>query len=200
MDQSVTKLRVDMSRPLSFEPDAALDSLKDLFWAKGFEGTSMQDVEAATGLKKQSLYRQFGDKRSMYLAALRRYEAVEVRDAVALLGIEGSARERVARLFTAIIDRAIAGDRRGCFLCNASIDQAQADAATDATIRAITATVATAFATALAASEPYASDRGRRASATAFLLAAHFGLRVMIRVNLPEATLRAAAREAVTAI
>lgn len=189
-----------MARPLSFDPDAALDALKELFWAKGYDATSMQDVEEATQLKKQSLYRQFGDKRAMYLAALRRYEAVEVQDAMALLGTEGTAGERIGRLFHTIVDRAVAGDRRGCFLCNATIDQAQADPETEAAIRAITATVAAAFATALSASEPYASDRERRASTTAFLLAAHFGVRVMIRANLPEAALRAAVREALNVV
>jgi TetR/AcrR family transcriptional repressor of nem operon len=189
-----------MARPLSFEPDVALDALKDLFWAKGYEGTSMQDVELATRLKKQSLYRQFGDKRSMYLAALRRYEAVEVQDAINLLGREGTARERIGRLFDAIISRAAAGDRRGCFLCNASVDQAQADPETDAAVRAITGTVAAAFATALSASPPYDTDRERRGAVTAFLLAAHYGLRVMIRANLPEAALRTAARETVAVI
>jgi AcrR family transcriptional regulator len=64
-----------MARLREFEIGEALDGVMDVFWRQGYEGASMQDIEAATGLNKQSLYRIFPDKRAMYLAALERYEA-----------------------------------------------------------------------------------------------------------------------------
>ena len=63
-----------MARPRAFDPDTALQDVMNVFWKKGYEGASLQDIEAATGLNKQSLYRAFGDKRAMYLAALDIYE------------------------------------------------------------------------------------------------------------------------------
>ena len=43
------------------------------FWAKGYEATSLTDLTAATGLHKGSLYQAFGDKRSLFMMALKRY-------------------------------------------------------------------------------------------------------------------------------
>ena len=43
------------------------------FWANGYESTSLADLMAATGLHKGSLYQTFGDKRSLFLKALKRY-------------------------------------------------------------------------------------------------------------------------------
>ena len=57
-----------------FNKDEALDKAMQAFWMHGYEATSMQDIEVATGLRKQSLYRLFGDKHAMYLAALWSYE------------------------------------------------------------------------------------------------------------------------------
>jgi TetR/AcrR family transcriptional repressor of nem operon len=45
-----------MARPRSFDPDQALDLVRDVFWQKGFQGTSLDDITAATGLAKPSLY------------------------------------------------------------------------------------------------------------------------------------------------
>jgi TetR/AcrR family transcriptional regulator, transcriptional repressor for nem operon len=74
-----------MARPLGFDPDQASTDLMEVFWTHGFDATSMQDIEAATGLAKQSLYRQFGDKRAMYHAALKAYGAVEIAAGAALV-------------------------------------------------------------------------------------------------------------------
>ncbi|QPH53130.1 TetR/AcrR family transcriptional regulator [Pontivivens ytuae] len=185
-----------MARPRTFEPDAARDALMALYWEKGFEGASMQDVEAATGLKKQSLYRLFGDKRGMYLAALARYEETEIAAGETLL-VEGSAQERFARLFAEAVDRAIEGDRRGCFLCNASLDQAQLDAETRAMVSRMVDRLRRIFAAALVEACP---DPAKRAVKAAQLVTFYFGLRVMVRADAPEAVLRAVVAETVRGI
>lgn len=61
-------------RPLEFEPDAVLDAVMTLFWRRGFEATSMQDLEACTGLSRSSLYNSFGSKRELFDRAIGRYE------------------------------------------------------------------------------------------------------------------------------
>jgi len=62
-----------MSRPKTFNPDDVLDSAVHVFWAKGFDNTSMQDLVSAMGINRGSLYDTFGDKHSLYIAALDRY-------------------------------------------------------------------------------------------------------------------------------
>ncbi|MBA5778442.1 TetR/AcrR family transcriptional regulator [Stappia sp. F7233] len=190
-----------MARPRTFAPDAALARIKDAFWEKGYEGTSMQDIEAATGLKKQSLYRLFGDKRQMYLAALRHYEENEIRKAAELLETPGTAKERFAGFFGHFIDDALkTGDRRGCFLCNAAVDQAQVDKETLRQVHRIMEQVARLFERVLATSKPYDTDAELTTKKAAHLMASYLGLRVLIKAGWPEDYLRLSARAAVEAV
>jgi TetR/AcrR family transcriptional repressor of nem operon len=62
-----------MARPKEFDVDAVLDRAADVFWRLGYEATSIQDLEDATGLGRGSLYNAFQDKQGLFLAALARY-------------------------------------------------------------------------------------------------------------------------------
>ncbi|HET9664675.1 MAG TPA: helix-turn-helix domain-containing protein, partial [Burkholderiales bacterium] len=62
-----------MSRPREFDSSAALDRAVDTFWARGYDGTAVQDLCSAMDLNPGSLYGAFGDKRALFLAALDRY-------------------------------------------------------------------------------------------------------------------------------
>jgi AcrR family transcriptional regulator len=64
-----------MGRPREFDTDAALEKAMRLFWAKGYEGTSVADLTDALGISRPSLYAAFGDKQSLFRAALERYAA-----------------------------------------------------------------------------------------------------------------------------
>lgn len=186
-----------MARPRSFDPEVALNALKQVFWEKGFEGTSMQDIEAATGLNKQSLYRLYGHKRGMYVQALAAYAEDEMTRAAGMLSQDGTARERVSRLFKGAIK---GSDRRGCFLCNASVDQAQCDPVTRAKVQEMMAASVQSFDGALAAHTDLAKDNDRRAQLAAHLFAAYNGLRVMIAAALPDDQIHAAADTALTLV
>jgi len=60
-------------RPRKVDPNAALETAIELFWEKGYEGTSMNDLVAATGMAKPGLYATFGDKEAFYAKALTHY-------------------------------------------------------------------------------------------------------------------------------
>src|SRR5262245_37413696 len=60
-------------RPPEFDRDDALERAMRLFWAKGYEGTSMSDLTVALGIGRQSLYGAFGGKRELFVACLERY-------------------------------------------------------------------------------------------------------------------------------
>ncbi len=184
-----------MARPLGFDPDTAREALKQVFWQKGYEGTSLQDIEAATGQKKQSLYRVFGDKRQMYNAALKCYEEQEIATGGArLLARQGSVREVFTWFFLDTVDRtAGAGDRRGCFFCGASTDSAGEDAATAAQVRQMREGLVSVFEETLAR-DPDFSDPARRHACALRLLAGYMGLRVMIGSGLDEDEARDLAR------
>jgi AcrR family transcriptional regulator len=60
-------------RPRSYDPDTALDSAAQLFWTRGFADTSLDDLSAAMGMGRPSIYNAFGDKEALFLRALERY-------------------------------------------------------------------------------------------------------------------------------
>jgi AcrR family transcriptional regulator len=60
-------------RPRNYDPELALQRATEAFWKTGYAGTSLDDLAAATGMNRPSLYAAFGDKRALYLQALNRY-------------------------------------------------------------------------------------------------------------------------------
>ena len=62
-----------MPRPKEFNPDDALEKAMQVFWHKGYEATSMEDLLTAMDLNRGSLYDTFGDKRQLFLKAIDRY-------------------------------------------------------------------------------------------------------------------------------
>lgn len=189
-----------MARPREFEPEMALSIVMDLFWRQGFEGTSMHDIERETGLKKQSLYRVFGDKRAMYLAALRHYEETEVNAALEILYGNGPARKRIGGLFKGILDAVEKNDRRGCFLCNASTDQAQLDPATQSWVKKMLSRLEAGIKEALKADMAYRENRKTRDKAAAHILTVYLGLRVLVKGGSSLAMLKSTVTQTLSTI
>ncbi len=122
-------------RPRAFEPDAALARAMDAFWKDGFAATSLDDLSAATGLNRPSLYGAFGDKRALYIQAYRRYRE-HVREAFAPLFAEAAPlRDKLRRILLAALDLYLSGEEgpRGCF----TVLSASSDAVSDPEIRKI---------------------------------------------------------------
>lgn len=65
--------RRKLGRPLSFEPAAVLHKAMLAFWRDGYESTSIADLTAAMGVTAPSLYAVFGNKKQLFLVALRLY-------------------------------------------------------------------------------------------------------------------------------
>jgi TetR/AcrR family transcriptional repressor of nem operon len=188
-----------MARPREFDPDAALARAMDAFWANGYDGTSLADLVAATGLNKGSLYAAFGDKRRLYLAAIERYERDGIDRTVAALRDAANPRAAIMMVFEQVIAAVEQGDRRGCLLCNASVDRAPYDPAVERRVISALARLQRAIAAALrrAAPEARAPDIEARAS---HLLATYMGLRTMARAGVAAAELRAIAGHALAGL
>ena len=115
-------------RPLSFDRDAALDRAMLAFWRHGYETTSIADLTAAMGIAPPSLYAAFGDKRRLFLAAMRRYagEPQRMRDGLAAAP---TAREAVhAMLVAAAIAFTGEATPKGCLLASATASGSPASA------------------------------------------------------------------------
>jgi TetR/AcrR family transcriptional repressor of nem operon len=114
-----------MARPRSFDPDEALDLARDVFWRKGFQGTSLDDITAATGLAKPSLYAAFGDKNALFLKVLDRYHERIIANTERILSDGPSARNAIERWLTGFVPfcSGVRGSR-GCLSINTAADGA----------------------------------------------------------------------------
>lgn len=121
-------------RPRSYEPEVALGKALDLFRKEGFAATSLDDLSAATGMNRPSLYGAFGDKRELFIKSYQRYRE-DARTAMAgIFRDELPIRQRLARIYAVALDIYLSGDSpRGCF----TVMTAASEAVSDPAIRAM---------------------------------------------------------------
>ena len=106
-----------------FDSDAALSKAMDAFWAHGYDATSMQDLVDCMGVNRGSLYATFGDKRSLFIEALRRYDAVYRAGWVGRLIKSHGPRAAIEAAFDEAIAVVIdAGSSNGCLLVNTALE------------------------------------------------------------------------------
>ncbi|HUO11312.1 MAG TPA: TetR/AcrR family transcriptional regulator, partial [Caulobacteraceae bacterium] len=79
-----------MARPRRFDRADALQAATEVFWTHGYAGSSADTLVKAMGIARQSLYDTFGNKRALYLEALRAYSAGNVSALVQVLRAETS--------------------------------------------------------------------------------------------------------------
>ena len=122
-------------RPRAYEPDVALGKALDLFRRDGFAATSLDDLSAATGMNRPSLYGAFGDKRELFIKSYQRYRE-DARAAMAgIFRDDLPIRQRLARIYAVALDIYLSGDAgpRGCF----TVMTAASEAVSDPDIRAM---------------------------------------------------------------
>lgn len=135
-----------MARHKEFDRDEALQKAMEVFWSRGYEGTSIQNLVGHMGINRQSLYDTFGDKHALFLLALDRYCQVEGKKAIELLESSNSVRKALKQLFAGVVERALDDkQRRGCFAGNAMSELAGRCKATAARTGSNTATMENAL-------------------------------------------------------
>ena len=125
-----------MARPRTFDERDVIAAARDEFWERGYAATSVDDLTAATGLGKGSLYGAFGDKHSLYLRALDDYIASSLDGVRAGLRDPNiAAYERIARHIRGQV-KAIAADktRRGCLMAKSAAELGGTDDAVEAKV------------------------------------------------------------------
>jgi AcrR family transcriptional regulator len=115
----------------------ALQRATESFWRAGYSATSLDELSAATGMNRPSLYGAFGDKRELYLAALARYWEISRVAMAEALAYDRPLREALRRLYRKALAGYFGGKdgARGCF----AIGTATTEALRDAKIRALLA-------------------------------------------------------------
>ena len=128
MDVTEAQPRRKMGRPLSFDRQAALQKAMLAFWRTGYETTSVNDLTAAMGITAPSLYTAFGDKRQLFLEALRLYAGEPAEIARAINGAP-TALDAARTMLTAAA-QAYTGELtpRGCLMASATASGSAASA------------------------------------------------------------------------
>ena len=118
-----------MARPREFDIEEVLTTALDVFWAHGYDATSMSDLMEATGLAKGSLYKGYGDKKSLFVRALDSYLLRANAGLSEAAASSESGREALEKIFSGVIGMSTrVGLRRGCFSVNSTIELAPHDA------------------------------------------------------------------------
>ena len=116
-------------RPRAYDPDRAMDRATATFWRSGYSATSLDDLTAATGMNKPSLYGAFGDKRALYLATLERYTEAGRVAMVEALKPGLPLREGLQRVYNTALQFYLPTDQtaRGCFLIGTAATESVED-------------------------------------------------------------------------
>ena len=133
MVQNSSKRR---GRPPAYVPEVALARATKAFWDSGFAATSLDDLAAATGMNRPSLYGAFGDKHALYLKALTAYWEAGRSAMSEALAPERPLREGLRSVYAAALDLYFPprGQPRGCFLIGTATTEAMRDADVRATL------------------------------------------------------------------
>lgn len=191
-------------RPRQYDPEQALAKAAESFWKAGYAGTSLDDLVAATGMNRPSLYAAFGDKRDLYIKTLERYQKRSRAKSIEILADSPSLREFLTRFYDGALDiyRAGGDEARGCY----SISTAPAQATVDPAVREFLNNSIRGTDAFLAEAIGKARERGEiPANADPFVLAQMatatlHTIAVRARVGTPRKQLRALAAAAIDLI
>lgn len=119
-----------MARIKEFDETIVLKKAMELFWAQGYEKTSMQELVDHMGIHRRSIYDTFGDKRSLFLASLAEYEKVITNEMETLIHRNESVKSAIGEVFQFIL-RSSEKYPKGCLSVNAAVELSLLDQEVD---------------------------------------------------------------------
>jgi TetR/AcrR family transcriptional repressor of nem operon len=179
-----------MARTKEFDPEVAIDLALELFWKRGYEGTSLRELLDAMDISRQSLYDTFGDKRSLFIKVLARYEKLAMEGLVQHL--EGKGSLLAVKGFAEYFMANVASDGGSCLMASTAIEVGDSDPEIQSIVRAYFVKVETAIHSVLAGAMEagqIAEGRDLRVLARHLVNALH-GLCIMSRSGASRPMLR----------
>ncbi|MDI1477275.1 TetR/AcrR family transcriptional regulator [Polyangium sp. y55x31] len=191
-----------MARPKEFDRDEVVKRAMAVFWEKGYEATSTEDLLRAMGIGRQSMYDTFGDKRRLYLEALQRYQAESGAQLIERLQAEESPLQAIEQVLLGVAAETPAERARGCMYVSSIVELAQKDPEVASLAKSGTILCETAFERIVREAKRKGEvDRSVDERKTArFLLATVQGLRVMAKAGATPEALRDIAAVALTSL
>jgi len=117
-----------MARTKDFDENEVLGKAIAIFWHKGYNGTSMQDLVDGLGISRSSLYDTYGDKHTLFIKALESYQNEGSAKVSAIINGHGPAKEIIKKLLDLITGELLVDqEHKGCFMVNAEVEVAPHD-------------------------------------------------------------------------
>ena len=114
-----------MARNREFDTEKVLNKAVELFWNRGYNGVSTQELIEEFGISKSSLYAAFGDKMQLFITALERYRQQVADDTAKRLQYCTDTRKEIKKIFTDIAQKASVDKvSKGCLVVNSCIELA----------------------------------------------------------------------------
>ncbi len=114
-------------RPLEFDRCDALQRAVEVFWEKGYQATSIDDLTDRMGIGRQSLYNTFGDKESLMREAIEAYYHAASKPMVAMLQAPGSPVSNIETFFREVTNHCASGEHKGCLMVNTAVEFSGSD-------------------------------------------------------------------------
>jgi TetR/AcrR family transcriptional repressor of nem operon len=191
-----------VGRTRGFDVEEALDVALDVFWQQGFDATSMQVLCQAMEVRPGSVYAAFGNKRDLFVAALRRYVETVSAEAVERLNGAPTGVQGLREYFAHLVDAMVDGKRRwGCLITNSLVEFAGRDPQLAGMFELHLANLQTSFAAALARARTDGELRpGAGPDSARFLVAVVQGMNVMAKSRPGRRALQAVADSALAGL
>ena len=138
MDSFATaaKLFLIMARTKDFDEEEVLTRAMNLFWSRGYNATSMEDLVSGLGISRSSLYDTYTDKHSLFIKALENYQQIGSSKLRETASEPGPAKETIRKLIEMATEGLLAGrQNKGCFMLNAGVEVAPHDKAVNNLVR-----------------------------------------------------------------
>ena len=117
-----------MARTKDFDENEVLTRAMNLFWSRGYNATSMEDLVGGLGISRSSLYDTYTDKHSLFIKALENYQQIGYAKMQETASHPGPAKETVRKLIEMATEGLLAGkQQKGCFMVNAGVEVAPHD-------------------------------------------------------------------------
>lgn len=173
-----------------------------MFWEQGFDGTSIQALCRAIDVQPGSVYAAFGNKRDLFVAALRRYVDTVSAEAIERINGAPSGMEGLRSYFAHLVDAMVDGNRRwGCLITNSLVEFAERDPELAAMFQVHLAKLQTSFAAALARARTDGELRpGAGPDSAGLLVVVVQGMNVLARTRPGRAALQAVADAALAGL
>lgn len=190
-------------RPLQFDPDTALDRAMQLFWRKGYESTSLDNLLTTMDISKSSFYQAFKSKRNIFESSIRHYRTMLFGNLQSQLEQAASGKEFIETLLYDVASETSGPEaRRGCLLMNTASEFSQTDPKIAGLVADSLDKIATIFEQAIsqAQQEGDISKNKDARSLAIYLVSCMSGLKNMVKAGADRETIKRIVKVSITAL